>query len=238
MSRPPYPVRPVRWGLPDALIVWLAGAVAATLAGIPAYEENSEGPSPLYSFGILLPAQQFAVLGMLVVISRAKGRGTLRDDFGFAVHRADTRGLAWGIGLQFLLTAFLAPLAWLSDDNRAQQILEDLDDGRGPATIVLFVVGAVVMAPLVEELLYRGLLLRALLRRTRPPVAVFISAAVFALVHLVSDPGAFDLLPALAALGIVLGVIAVRTNSLSLPILVHAGFNLTTAILFVTFDGS
>lgn len=227
----------VRWGLPDALLVWLAGAVAATVVGIPAYTGEG-GPSPLYSFGILLPAQQLAVLGALVAVSRAKGRGSLRDDFGFEIDTRGARALGWGVGLQFAFTIVLAPLAWLSDDSEPQALLEDLKESRGPATVILFVFGAVIMAPLVEELLYRGLLLRSLQRKVSPPVAVFISGVIFGLVHLVGDPGAVDLLPALAGLGIILGVVAVRTNSLALPILIHAGFNLTTSVIFVVFDAS
>ncbi|MGH9001183.1 MAG: lysostaphin resistance A-like protein [Acidimicrobiia bacterium] len=227
----------ISWGLPDALLVWLAGGAAAVLAGIPAYSGPESEPSPLYSFGILLPAQQFAVLGALVLISRGKGRGTLRDDFGLALRRGDARGLWWGVGCQFALTALLYPLIELSGESDPQQLLEDLEADKGVATIAFFVVGAVVMAPLVEELLYRGLLLRALQRRMSPTPAVFASAVIFALVHLVGDPGAAELLPALAALGVLLGLVAVRTASLSLPIFIHAGFNLTTALLFVLTGG-
>ncbi len=228
----------VRWGLPDAALVWLAGAFAATMSVLPAYAGNEDGPSPLYSFGIALPAQQLAVLAALVAVSHYKGRGNLRDDFGFAVDRRHLKGLWWGVGLQFAFTVLLAPLAWLSRDDDPQALLEDLDESKSPATIALFVVGAVIMAPIVEELLYRGLLLRSLMRRVSPPVAVFVSAVIFGLVHLVGDPGVFELMPALSGLGIVLGVVAVRTNSLSLPILIHAGFNLTTSIIFVAFEAS
>ena len=39
--------------------------------------------------------------------------------------------------------------------------------------------------------------------------------------------------PALTVLGAILSAVALRTNSLSRPILIHAGFNLTTTILFL-----
>jgi membrane protease YdiL (CAAX protease family) len=228
----------VRWGLPDAALVWVAGAIAATIAVIPAYSGDRDGPSPLYSFGIALPAQQFAMLAALVAVSRYKGRGTLKDDFGFEVQRRHLKALWWGVGLQFAFTVLVAPLAWLSREDDPQALLEDLEESRGPAAVALFVFGAVIMAPIVEELLYRGLLLRSLMRRVSPPWSVVISGLIFGCVHLVGDPGIIELVPALTGLGIILGVIAVRTNSLSLPILIHAGFNLTTSIIFVAFEAS
>ena len=114
-----------------------------------------------------------------------------------------------------------------------QQLLTDLDKHRDAATVALFVVGAVILAPLVEELLFRGVLLRALLRKFDPPVAVLVSALVFALVHYIGDPHTLPFLPALAGLGAVLAVTAVRTGDLSASIFIHAGFNLTTTVLFL-----
>jgi membrane protease YdiL (CAAX protease family) len=49
-------------------------------------------------------------------------------------------------------------------------------------------------------------------------------------VHL-GDVGALVALPGLAAFGVVLGVSALRTGSLSRPIFLHAGFNLTALLL-------
>lgn len=226
----------ISWGLPDAALVWVAAGVVANVAGIPFYDGPGEEPSPLESFGVLLPVQQLTVILGLVFVSRFKGQGSLRRDFGLELRTTDARGLVWGVGLQFLLTLSVLPLSWLSDGSERQQLLEDLEKSRQPLTIVFFFLGAVVMAPLVEELLYRGLLLRALLRRVGPGPAVFVSAIVFAVVHVVGDTSALEFVPALAGLGIVLGVVAVRTGDLSLPILIHAGFNLTTAVAFLTFD--
>jgi membrane protease YdiL (CAAX protease family) len=99
--------------------------------------------------------------------------------------------------------------------------------------VVLFVIGAVILAPVVEELLFRGVLLRALLRRVAPVTAVLASAVIFALVHYVGDPHTLPFLPALTGLGVVLAVVALRSGDLSTSIFIHAGFNLTTTILFL-----
>lgn len=226
----------VRWGLPDAALVWLGAGMLGGLAQIPVAHQSLAEVDPLYKFGVLLPAQQVPVLLGLVLVSRLKGHGSLRADFGLEVRPADTRAAWLGPALQFALLVLLTPLAWLDHDAEPQQLLQDLEDIRAVLPVILFSLGAVVMAPVVEETLYRGLLLRSLLRRFSPGAAVFLSAVVFAAVHPLGDPNTFRSVPALTALGLVLGVIAVRSNSLSRPILIHAGFNLTTTVLILSFS--
>ena len=223
--------RPPTWGIPDALLCWLAGGFVAGLAAIPVYSRPSE--NPIYTFGVLLPAQQLTIFLAVVFVSRVKGRGSLAADFGFRLQPADLRALAIGAALEIGLAIAVLPLLSLTRDAEPQQLLRDLNQSRGTPPVVLFALGAVVAAPVVEELLFRGLLLRALLRRFEPVGAVLISAVVFALIHYVGDPSTLPFLPALAGLGAVLGVIALRTNSLSRPILIHAGFNLTTTVLYL-----
>jgi membrane protease YdiL (CAAX protease family) len=226
----------VTWGISDAVLCWIAGGVVAGIVGIPLYNRLGVDLDPVYTFGLLLPAQQVTVILAIYLVSRWKGRGSLAADFGlrFGLRWADTRALAVGAALEMMLAAAVLPLLTLSREAEPQQLLRDLNQSRGAPPVFLFVIGAVVLAPLVEELLYRGLLLRALLRRMEPAGAVFSSAIVFALVHYVGDPGTLPFLPALTALGVVLGLVALRTGTLKWPILIHAGFNLTTTILFLT----
>ena len=221
--------REIGWGLPDAALVWIAAGTLGFIASIPV--ATAADIDPLYTFGVLLPVQQFAVLGALLVVSKAKGQGSLRSDFGLEVRAADARSLWLGPALQGLLWLVLLPLVWLGGDTGNQRLVEDLERSREVLPVILFVFGAVVMAPIVEEALYRGLLFRALLRRMAPGAAVFTSALLFASVHWLGDPNAFRSLPALAVLGVVLALRALRTGSLSTCILIHAGFNLTTTVL-------
>lgn len=75
----------------------------------------------------------------------------------------------------------------------------------------------VVVAPVVEELIFRGLILHGLRKNYHAFTAVFFSALLFALFHL--NPWQF---PATFVLGLLLGWIVIRTNSLILAILGHA----------------
>ena len=107
------------------------------------------------------------------------------------------------------LKAALPPPAWIT---QALSQLYDLaaHPVSGPLALV-------VIAPLTEELIFRGLILRGLLARTSPWRAIVISALLFALIHL--NPWQFT--TAFVA-GLVLGWAYFRTGSLSLCMAGHA----------------
>jgi membrane protease YdiL (CAAX protease family) len=74
-----------------------------------------------------------------------------------------------------------------------------------------------VVAPIVEELIFRGIILHGFRRNYSPFVAVLMSALLFALFHL--NPWQF---PATFMLGLLLGFIMLRTNNILLAILGHS----------------
>ena len=75
----------------------------------------------------------------------------------------------------------------------------------------------VIMAPVIEELIFRGVIMHGLMRNYSKFTAVFVSALMFALFHL--NPWQF---PATFILGIVLGILMVRTRNIFLCIIGHA----------------
>ncbi len=90
---------------------------------------------------------------------------------------------------------------------------------------------AVVVAPVTEELVFRGLILRGLLGRWPVAPAVLASAALFALTHF--NPAQA---PVALLLGTLLGWVYVRTRSLGLCILGHALNNAATYVESFPFE--
>jgi membrane protease YdiL (CAAX protease family) len=166
---------------------------------------------------------------LVVLIARSKGR-SVRDDFGLTLQLRDWWAPFAGIGLFLLGSALIYPLVNIV--NAHQQVVDDLNRASG-AKLAVFAVVAAVIAPLCEELLFRGLLLRALRRRVSPAMAVIVQALAFALAHPMLSPtlGDFAVVPALFLLGAVSGVVAVRRGDLSASILMHIGFNLVTTLI-------
>ncbi len=106
-------------------------------------------------------------------------------------------------------------------EHSFQPILDSFTDAATPVWFRWWTVGiAVILAPIVEEALFRGILLPVLLQKYRMWVALFASALVFALVH-----GHFPSLLPLFVLGIGLGAAYMYTGNLLVPICIHAVFN-------------
>jgi len=98
--------------------------------------------------------------------------------------------------------------------------------GLSPLGFAFVLLNAVVVAPLAEELLFRGFLYAALRRYAGPLGAISVSAAIFALLH------DYPLgLPPLFLLGFLLAYLYERTGSLAAPIAAHAANNLYSMLV-------
>jgi membrane protease YdiL (CAAX protease family) len=106
--------------------------------------------------------------------------------------------------------------------------IQYLHDPLTPRLIVpLLWIGPVLLAPLAEELFFRGFLQTVLRRTLRSRLlAVLAAAALFGLAHF-RQPQA--VLP-LAAFGLVTGMLYERTGSLAGPLVFHGAFNLKNLI--------
>jgi membrane protease YdiL (CAAX protease family) len=89
--------------------------------------------------------------------------------------------------------------------------------------IILF--GSIILAPLFEEFIFRGIILKGFLNTYNAKKAVILSTVIFAVVH-VSPTKIFGAL----LLGLFLGWIYYETNSLGSCILIHFSANFTNAI--------
>jgi hypothetical protein len=229
----------VRWGLWDPLWAFLIGLAAALVVGVFVVDpDDPDRPATLIA---LLFAQNLAVIAWLALTARRKGTGSMRDDFGLELRRparawlADVPYLFFGVGLQIVA---VLPIYWLERiyGHEAEQSVVEVADNASTWEVPLLAIGIVLLAPLAEELLFRGVLLRALCRKYSPTLAVFVSALVFGLVHAAGDPsvGTLIALPALVLVGLVCGYQAVRTGTLSRSILIHMGFNALSAVVLFT----
>ena len=84
-----------------------------------------------------------------------------------------------------------------------------------PNQILLFAAVAVI-APLLEEILFRGLLQNALSKRLQVWAAIALSALVFGAMHM-----DFYAMPPLVLMGVIFGVIYHLTGSLRITIVLH-----------------
>ncbi len=144
-------------------------------------------------------------------------------------------GLALGVAAR-LAIGIIVSVGQAVDSSVCRKLLE-LDDDLVPPALwhkVLLTVALVVLAPLGEELVFRGLLLRGLVRRMSFPIAAVISGVVFSVAH----PQYWTLWPLLIGISL-FGIVAAfvyRTMGYPANVMMHAVFNGVAAVfLFSDF---
>ena len=193
----------------------------------------SAGIDPLapVPFSMIFGGQAAASFAAMWVLSRTRGSGSLAADVGLMVRGSDWWGVPAGMVLQVVIAVITAPLiVWMFPDGPPEQgIAEIAGQSRSAIDQLAVFLSVAVAAPLIEEMIFRGMLLSWLTRRMRNWPAIVLSAAVFAGVHLL-DPNAIAVIPGLFLLGVVLAWVALRRGDLSLPIAIHSGINVLAAI--------
>jgi membrane protease YdiL (CAAX protease family) len=218
------------WRIRDAVLALLAGVVGAVIGtAIVGIDDITTREL----FGVVVPAQMIAtILAVVVLLPR-------RDPLPMRFELPDSMGLLVGAGLQIGLSLVMAVVisTLFGEDAPTQEIVEAAEEALGGGEVGLVVLGAVALAPLAEELVFRGVLLSALRRRWNDRVAYWGSAAGFALIHLL-DPNAILTVPVLFVVGLVLARQALDTGRLGKPIATHVGFNLVSVIALFVAAGS
>ncbi len=138
--------------------------------------------------------------------------------------------LAVFVGPVLLLTPGLLLLGGLLQRLVVQLFPMSSSMADGWYTFLSGGLGAIVLicliAPVVEEMLFRGIILRSFLRQYPPGVAIVHSAAVFGMAHL----NVYQFVLAFL-LGLLLGKLYERTRSLLPGMLVHGCYNTAVTIL-------
>ena len=177
---------------------------------------------------------RLAVCVLIVVILRR--HRTFRTPGAPALGPPGVAAVSCGAVLIILPIAYLqlqmGQIVWWWLEPGAEQpihaVLEAVETSVwGPWGAVQLTLGAVVAAPIAEELLFRGLMLQMLWRYLGHAwLAIVLSGLAFGLIHHEQPQ---DVLP-LLTMGVILGYVRVRYRSLPACILIHALFNARTMV--------
>lgn len=234
----PSPLPGVTWGLRDiilgvfaALAVFFVLGAAIVGTAIAAFGENSFESDLAEAISIAL-LDVVLVFTVLVVIAR-KGAGLA--NLGFRAPRG-----SWPRMLGYVIIAYFAAIGLvniygiaidvfgLDQLEPAQQLPEDFYDRD--LIVILTGIAIVFMAPVAEEIFFRGFIYGGLRRYLNLPIAGLLSGTLFALAH--GDPG---LVAPFAGVGLVLAFLYERTGSLYASIGVHFVFNSVSFALLLLF---
>lgn len=241
---PPIRVRPsplVRpWSLLDAVEVWaalFAAVVGLKLAsGVAASAIRSGGRTAalLDAAGYVLAA---GIAVGLILRKLARQPTSTRVLLGLAGHplRGLVRGLlAYGILNAVLVVGLLAFTYLFGSPTMTIQPLQTSQLPRyalhEPVAAAIYAALAIVVAPLIEEVIFRGFVYAGFRRRFRPGPAIALSAGVFAVTH-VSLP--LVALMGIALLAMALGYVYERTRDLWVCVGLHAAHNCLVFVLLL-----
>lgn len=222
-----WPYRPLDWLWMGTLVAFFAalGIGNATVkGGGTATGINHAGLIQTMAFQLFLTA-----ITLVVVIGR--------------IHPFDWLGLRWSrwpwvlvlgpgcvigvwvVGAAINLGGYHALMVHLGVD-RVQDTVRLLKEHHDPTVLALMAVAAVLVAPVCEEVIFRGYLYPAAKRFAGRWVATVASALVFAAAH-----GSLAQLPQLFILGIVLVQAYELTKSIWAPIVIHLCNNAATVVI-------
>jgi membrane protease YdiL (CAAX protease family) len=215
------PVAAAAW-----VVSWIVGQLLTAVV-IQVTGAADEEVLPIGTLAVAVMATWCAYLAGTWWASQKGGSGDLRRDLAIWGDPLDLIGVGVGVVTQLVLVPVVyLPLraVWPDtfSDDRLEETARDLVDRAEGAAFLVLVVVVVVGAPLVEELVYRGLLQRSLAARLSDPLALVGASLWFAAIHFrpVEYPGLF-------VAGLVFGACLLVTGRLGTAVAAHVGFNAT-----------
>lgn len=227
------------YSLPDIYVATMLGLIL--LWGLDGQAEAAKPAVDPTLYMVLLNVVFMLALCVLLLLYLVVLRGVSPADlFGLRripFFRAAVLALLRIIPLYFLVAAVAAIMAWWAKDIwpdiQPQEAVKAFKTAGSLPLKVMMGIAAVVVAPLVEETVFRGFIYGVLKRYTDGWFAAVCSASLFAVVHM--HVGSF--VP-LFVLALALCAAYERTGSLLVPMWMHAFFNGTSTTLLLLYpDG-
>ncbi|KAK3233302.1 hypothetical protein CYMTET_56384 [Cymbomonas tetramitiformis] len=243
----------VPWGFPTlaaGMVGWavsfviVGGALVPAVAAALGVELGSLSPQELPLYTVAVQVTETVVgIGLINAVC-SKWKPLPEDLFKIELSNPLTPPygwLGWGI-LGYSSTFFVVTFTTILSSALSIQ-----EEGTGTADNIIPMVESIsfenavyllivtsVLAPLLEEYVFRGFLLTSLTKWVPTPVAIVGSAAAFACAHFAPRD-----VPQLFALGLVLGTTYVRSRNLLTPMLVHSFWNsgVLFLLVFLTWQG-
>ncbi len=180
----------------------------------------------IVTFGLVM-----LYLGLLV---RIRYKRPFWETIGFRVFRVGELSPGWSIAaLVFLGMALSVMVASLSGLIRVEEPIPMQRMFEARESALLFLLAAVVVAPLVEETLFRGWLYPVVARTFGVAGGVVITGALFGLMHGAQLGGHWQLVGLLTLVGVLLTWVRARTGSVLSSYFLHLGYNALIAIGFI-----
>lgn len=216
------------WSLLEVFVAWLVIFGLYNVVGVILYVFTEDSLFYNYLAYALVFCPLIAVCVWFIARRHGRGRkelglrwGSMPRTMGFGALGA-VAGLCMSYGAFFIIYLIFYLIAGRGPVSAESEQLQDLSGGY----LALVIVVVVVLAPLFEELFFRGLFYPALRRRLAPASAVVLNGVIFGIIHF--QP---LFIISLILVGVVLAYLYEKTDSLGAPIIAHALYNLAVTMI-------
>jgi membrane protease YdiL (CAAX protease family) len=173
-----------------------------------------------------------ALLGFLWVLVRSRGTAAFWPSLGWRAFSSQTPHAA--LAVRFMLggaaLAIVIQVASYFAGTTPEVPMENLFRDR-PSVLMMSALG-ILVAPLVEETLFRGCIYPVIARSFGMPAGIVATGILFGLAHSPQLAGAWKQVALVTIVGMVLTYVRARTGTVLASFLVHLGYN---SLLFGTF---
>lgn len=214
----------------DSILIFLSALLGAQVVAIPIYSGFLDPDSAWVFFAVAL-IQDGLFLVLIALFLKLRGQSWAHIRLNDFQARHLLHGVGGGLGLYLLMTISILLLQLMVPGGLPPQNVEAYMDPAAAdldKALVFFVV--VFLAPLAEEILFRGYLLRSIENVMSSKAAIFWSGLLFGVVH----GDLLRLLP-LSLGGWVLAWMARKYESLWPPILAHSIWNFIMILVMYAF---
>lgn len=214
--------------LPSIFVVFYAAAKKVDFRNTEALKDFllNDSSAILLQIILVLPAHALTLALAWVVVTKFK-KYSFRETLGWGWGGFRVWYIAVILAVFFLLAAGLTAL-FGEQDNELMRILRS---SRSAVYIVAFL--ATFTAPIVEEVVYRGIIYSAFYKAFGVTVAVVTASALFAGVHFLQYNGDATALIMICLLSLTLTLIRARTKNLLPCIVLHTVFNGIQSLILI-----
>ena len=202
-----------------SIVTAIAAAVSGGAESLA--ERMSSGPMSALSYGL---SMALTIVGVLIYRKLRRGEGRV---FRLSLRGFNPMLILWGFVLVLITGIVIEPVLNLFPESFLE-LLNNMGANGGWSVLML-----AVLAPVMEEVLFRGILLEAVREKYSSGRAIVVSALMFGVIHIIPQQvvNAF-------VIGLILGFIYVRTNSLWPVIIIHALNNAMAYVIMQWSDGA
>jgi membrane protease YdiL (CAAX protease family) len=209
-----------------SILLEMLGLIPVSILGL--FSERFEAAAPYITFALGILVKYFVIIILLKWFSTKTNEEKHK-------HYLSPRSFAYTalVIIAFRMIFDNSLTLWISNIPMPEFINDAFEElAISPIILILSVA---VVAPIYEEILFRGILLKGMARKINPTIALVISAVFFALVHMNIPQGINAFL-----LGLVIGSIYLKTGSIYLSIFAHFVNNIlaiTVSSEFMLIEG-